>query len=83
MAKKLDIRLNRGGVRDALRSPEALRAVRDMAEQVAAAAGPGHRVEVELGRNRARAAVIADTWPARRAEARDRNLTRALDAARR
>jgi len=52
------------------------------ARLIAAAAGPGHRVEVEVGRNRARAAVITDTIPAMIAEGRDRNLSRALDAGR-
>lgn len=75
--------LNRRNVRAILRS-EAVRAdlVR-RADNIAAAAGPGHIVDSQIGRNRARAAVITATFPAMRAEARDRNLTRAIDAGRR
>jgi hypothetical protein len=55
----------------------------DMGADVARAAGPGHRVESEVGRNRARVAVITDTHEARVGEATDRTLTRAIAAARR
>lgn len=77
------VTLNRKNIRELLRS-EAVRAdlVR-RAENIAAAAGPGHKVESEIGRNRARAAVITTTAEAMVAEARDRNLTRAFDAGRR
>lgn len=47
-----------------------------------AAAGPGHRMESSVGRNRARVAVITDTPAAMVEEARHRNLTRAFGAAR-
>ena len=79
---KMRFKLNRGGVRDLLRGPQVLSDLRSRASRVAAAAGPGHRVEVGLGPNRARAAVITDTMEARRAEATDRSLTRAIDAGR-
>lgn len=72
--------LNRNGLRELLRSDAVQAELRRRAQQVAAAAGPGHRVEVSAGRNRARAAVITDTPEARRAEATDRALTRAINA---
>lgn len=75
--------LNRRNIRALLKSPGVAADLRRRAENIARAAGPGHRVESEIGRNRARAAVITDTIPAMLAEARDRNLTRALDAGRR
>jgi hypothetical protein len=52
------------------------------ARAIGNAAGPGHRVESETGRNRARAAVITDDFEARYREATQRSLTRALDAGR-
>jgi hypothetical protein len=49
---------------------------------IAAAAGPGHRVESSIGKNRARVAIITDTTDAALSEATNRSLTRALDAGR-
>ena len=74
--------LNRQAVREFLRSAEVRADLERRARQIAAAAGPGHRVESEIGANRARAAVITDTIEAMIGEARDRNLTRSLDAGR-
>lgn len=75
-------KVNRAGVRKLLRSEGVFRDLERRARAVAEVAGPGHRVDASVGRNRARAAVITDTPEARRAEGRDRNLTRALNAAR-
>lgn len=76
------IELNRRNIRALLSSPEVAADLRRRAQQVAAAAGPGHRVEVSDTGARARAAVITETIPAMIREGRDRNLTRAFDAAR-
>lgn len=80
MAK--NFKLNRAGVRELLRSPEVKADLEARARRVAARAGDGMRVESATGRNRARAAVITDTIEARRAEAKHRALTSAIDAAR-
>lgn len=82
MAKSLTIKLNRKAVRDLLRSSEVQADLERRANKIKAAAGPGHEVDVEVGRNRARASVRTDTVEAMRAEARDHKLTRALDAGR-
>lgn len=74
--------LNRRGIRDLLRSREVRKDLERRGKAIAAAAGPGHRVESEVGPNRVRVAVITDTLDAMRSEATDRTLTRALDAAR-
>ena len=52
------------------------------ADRIAAAAGDGMESSVVIGRTRARASVITATHAARRAEARDASLTRAIDAGR-
>ena len=75
-------KVNRPGVRALLRSEMVLREMERRARAVAAVAGPGHVVDSSIGRNRARAAVITTTGAAIRAEAKDRNLTRAINAAR-
>lgn len=80
MARKT-FTLNRKAIKALLRSDEVEAELRRRAERVAAAAGPGHRVDSGKGPSRARAAVITDTTAARRAEAKHRTLTRALNAA--
>lgn len=80
------IQLNRAGVRQLLRSEEVQADLLRRAEQIAAAAGgeaAGFETSVVVGRNRARASVITATAEAMVAEARDRTLTRAIDAGRR
>lgn len=75
------VELNRATVRDLLRDPS----VTDLAARagrIAEAAGPGMEASVTIGRNRAHASVRTATWPARYAEARERKLSRAIDAGR-
>lgn len=52
------------------------------AKNIADAAGDGHKVDSQIGSNRARAAVITETLDAMRREATDRTLTKAIDAGR-
>lgn len=79
---KIRIELNSKAIRDLLRSPEVQAELLRRAQNIAAAAGPGMEASVVPGRNRARASVITATAEARRAQATDRVLTRALDAGR-
>lgn len=79
----LRIELNRQGMRELLRSPEVLRDLERRAHNIADAAGPGHEVDSERGRNRARASVRTETIEAMVAEATERRLTGAFDAGRR
>lgn len=74
--------LKRKGMRELLRSPEVLADLERRGNAIAAAAGPGHQVESETGRNRVRVAVITDTFEAAHAEATTRSLSRSIDAAR-
>lgn len=76
------VKLNRKTVRDLLRSHEIKQDLEERGRRIAAAAGPGHRVDSEVGPNRVRVAVITDTAEARHDEATRRTLTRALDAGR-
>ena len=56
--------------------------LKDRASRIAAAAGEGMEVDYAVGRSRARASVRTATFPARKAEAKTRALSRALDAGR-
>jgi hypothetical protein len=74
--------LNRAGVKALLRSAEVQADLRRRGQAIASAAGVGHRVESQVGPNRARVAVITETPEAMVAEATERKLSRAVDAGR-
>lgn len=78
----MKIKMDRRWRREVLTSPEVKRDLRRRADRVDAQAGPGHRVDEQVGRIRARASVVTDSPLAMFNEATDRNLTRALDAGR-
>jgi hypothetical protein len=80
--EQIKIKLNRAGIRELLRSPGVQADLRRRGNAVASAAGPGHRVDSEVGRNRARCEVVTESFEAMAREARDRNLTRAFGHAR-
>lgn len=86
MPDKLNVKLNKDEVRKLLRGEGPYQGVRPdlqrRMDRIAAAAGPGHKAELEVGQNRLRAAVWTDTDEARKAEATDLTLTRAIDAGR-
>jgi hypothetical protein len=79
---RVKIEMNSEGARELLRSPEVAAELERRAQLIAAAAGPGFEVDARLGANRARASVRAATLEARKAEAEERTLTRALEAGR-
>lgn len=78
----LQIKWKSKGIKEILRGDQMLEGLEVIAQNIASAAGEGHRVETEIGPNRARAAVITDTSEAVRAEVREQNLTHAIDAGR-
>lgn len=79
---KAKVKLNSKGVQELLKSPGMQRMVSARAQRIAAAAGPGHAVEPDNSGDRARAAVVTRSYAAKKAEAKDRNLTRAIQAGR-
>lgn len=76
------VELNDAGIQAFLRSTELMAELQRRADAVAAAAGEGFKAEIWQGHDRAHATVTATTHAARRAEATDRVLSRAIDAAR-
>jgi hypothetical protein len=82
MAKDVRIKLNSASVRALLNAETVQRDLKDRAERIAAAAGPGMEVEESVGATRARAAVVTESFEAKAAEARTGALTRALGAGR-
>lgn len=80
MPTVIKIEFNSAGFAAALKDPKTLTAVTAIAHRIAAAAGEGFGVKSSIWCNRARAAVIAATPAARRAEAADKVLTSAIGA---
>ncbi len=82
MARHGKIVLVSGAVPRLLKSPEIAADLAARARRIAAAAGPGHEVEVTTGATRARATIHTDTIDAIVSEATARTLTSAVDAGR-
>ena len=74
--------LNEAEIRAFLKSGDVQALLKAKADRIAAAGGPGMRASSWIGRTRARASVITETSAARKAEATNRSLTKALDAGR-
>ena len=75
MAEKL--KLNRSTVRDLLKDPDLEKHLLAEAERIAARAGDGFRASSMIGRNRARASVITESFKAMRDEAKNGTLSKA------
>ena len=71
------LKLNRKAVRDLLKDPGLERHLLAEAEAIANRAGPGHRASSMIGRNRARASVITESFSAMYHEAKDGRLSKA------
>lgn len=80
---KAKLKLDDKALEQILRSPEMQRELGRRANNIAKEAGPGFRSFVYQGdKDRARARVWSGTQQAKKAEAEDRALTRAIDAGR-
>jgi tRNA A37 threonylcarbamoyltransferase TsaD len=82
VASKVRIDINSAGIQEVLKSSQVRAFLLAKAQRIAAAAGPGMVASSRIGQTRARASVITDTYKAKRAEATNRSLTRAIDAGR-
>lgn len=82
MAEKIRIDINSAGIQELLKSGPVQALLSAKAQRIAAAAGPGMEASSRVGKTRARASVITTTRAARKAEAEDRALTKAIDAGR-
>lgn len=71
------LKLNRKVARDLLKDPGLERHLLGEAEKIAARAGEGHRASSMIGRNRARASVITESFVAMRREAKRGTLSKA------
>lgn len=82
MAEKFRVEINSAGIQALLKSGEVEALLLAKAQRIAAAAGAGVEAGSRIGKTRARASVITATRAARKAEAENRSLTKAIDAGR-
>lgn len=75
---KVKVTLNRSGVRALLKSEEMKAACAEKAQAVCARCGTGYSTDTYTGKNRVNAMVWADTAEARRDNAENNTLLKAL-----
>ena len=71
------LKLSRKAVRDLLKDPALEQHLLVEAERIAVRAGEGHKASSMIGRNRARASVITESFSAMYHEAKDGRLSKA------
>jgi hypothetical protein len=76
------IELNDAGIRDLLTSTGVQADLLRRGQAIAAAAGEGHRVDLNIESRRASVIVVTTSFRAMQNEATHRGLTRAIDAGR-
>lgn len=77
---KVRVQLNSAGIGRLLKDPGVKREMKRRADKIAKAAGTGHAVETDDSGDRSRASVVTRSREAKRAEARNRTLSRAIRA---
>ncbi|SDQ04760.1 hypothetical protein [Leucobacter chromiiresistens] len=82
MATGVRIKLNKKGIIRLLQSQQVADHLKERGERIADAAGPGFEATPQLNKDRAVVFVRAETTEARRAQAADNALQRAIDAGR-
>ena len=82
MVATVRVEVDRRAVGQFLKSDDVARITAQSGRRIQRQAGPGFEVQTTVGRTRARTAVIAVTYEARLAEARDRRLSGAIGAGR-
>jgi hypothetical protein len=75
---KVKFELNREGVRELLRSQEAMNVCREYAQGVLGRAGAGYEISTYVGQNRVNASVHADTFEAQNDNFENNTLLKAL-----
>jgi hypothetical protein len=82
MVKRAEVKLNSKGHQDVLKSAGVRAAVAKSTNAIRDAAGPGMVASVKTGRTRVRGTIVTRSFFAKRAESKQKRLTRAIDAGR-
>lgn len=75
---KLEFKLNRVGVRALMQSEEMQSILKDKASDAVSRLGPGYDSDVYIGENRANAMVFADSYEAKRDNAKNNSILKAV-----
>ncbi len=75
---KVEIKLNREGVRELLRSNEMKSICEEHANNALGKLGAGYSVSSMVGQNRANASILAETYDARKENAEQNTILKAL-----
>lgn len=75
---KVKIALNSAGVRALLKSPEMMEACKAHADAAASRLGNGYGVSTYTGKTRVNASIVAETYEARRENAKNNTILKAL-----
>ena len=75
---KMEFKLNRAGVRSLLQSNEMQAVLKDKATSAVNRLGPGYESDIYVGKNRANAMVYADSMKARRDNAENNSILKAV-----
>lgn len=76
--KKVRVKLNRGGVRELLRSEEMLKECERHARRVASVSGAGYEVSEYTGRNRVNVSIYAESDEAKRDNRKNNTLLKVV-----
>ena len=74
---KVRFELDRAGVRELMKSPEAMDVCKEYASAIRNRAGDGYEVDTYVGKTRANASVYASTYKARRDNYENNTLLKA------
>lgn len=74
---KVKFELDRAGVRELMKSPEAMSICKEYASAIRNRAGDGYEVDTYVGKTRANASVYAATYKARRDNYENNTLLKA------
>jgi len=78
MANNVKVKLNKAGVRAMLRSPEMLAICEKHASDIVRRCGEGYETDSFVGRNRVNAMVSASTYEAKRDNAENNTILKAV-----
>lgn len=75
---KVKFELNKEGVKELMKSPEMMAICQGYAEKAQAQLGNGYEVTTHTGKSRVNASVIAETFKARRDNANNNSILKAV-----
>lgn len=76
---KVQVKLNRKGVADLMKSAEMQEVLKDYATNIRNRCGDGYEQDIHVGKNRANAMVSATSFPAKKDNLKNNTLLKAVN----